>query len=218
MLLQFIINILHLSGNALRILYLVMTVLFLVTVIFPKAFPGKISFRWSVLSGAVYPVFLFLTNAVHPYLDQKEGALRLALLMEAVFLLLAFRYSRFILRRTFKTLPAVMCVYVLSWFFFVKFPVSFTAMEDLLYLVVPIAAAMILAIASPELPEGYIPKNCNYNDVTYRIISDNWNERVVENASGEQFVYDKNARVWKATNGSRVDSGFLNLDDPDKFY
>lgn len=218
MLFQFIINILHLKGNVLRILYVIMTVIFLVTVMFPKAFPGKISFRWSVLSGAVYPVFLFLINSVHPYSDHKEGALRLALIMEIVFLVLAFRYSRFLLRRTAKTVPVVMCAYVLSWFFFIKLPVSFTAMEDLLYLVVPIVIAMILAVASPELPEGYIPKNCNYNDVSYRIASDNWNERVVENASGEKFIYDKNAKVWKAPNGSRVDSSFLNLDDPGRFY
>ena len=72
MLLQLIINLLHLQGNVLRILYIVMTVFFLVTVLFPKAFPGKVAFRWAVLSGAVYPVFLFLINSVPPYSNQKE--------------------------------------------------------------------------------------------------------------------------------------------------
>ena len=89
MLIQLLIDLFHPQGTALRILFLIPAVLFTVSVLFMKCFPGRASFACAVFSGAAYPVFLFLTDAVRPFSEQPEGALRLALVLEILLLALA---------------------------------------------------------------------------------------------------------------------------------
>ena len=221
MLLQLIINILQLHGTALRVLFIVPAVLSVVAALFLKCFPGSGSYRCALLSGAVYPVFVFLTGAVHPYSDYQEGSLRLALILEILLLVLAFWYSRISLPQTILSL---LCTYMLSWFFFSKIPVSFTAMSDFLYLVVPCVIFVVMGSgAAPDTsgddePIQYNgPELVDYNDETYRILSDNWNQMEVEGTHGEIFVYDKNTKQW-TKNGSIVDPERLGLDDSSRFY
>ena len=145
MLLQLIINLLQPQGTALRILFLIPAVLFTVSFLFLKCFPGGPSFTCAVFSGAAYPVFLFLAGAVRPFSDQPEGALRLSLILEILLLALAFWNSRVSLPRT---LLSVLCTYFLSWLFFSKVPVSFTALSDFLYLMVPCAAVLFLGMGA----------------------------------------------------------------------
>lgn len=147
MLLQLIINVLQPQGNTLRFLFLIPTVLFTVSVLFLKCFPGHASFACAVFSGAAYPVFLFLSNAVHPFSDHQEGALRLAFILEILLLALSFWNTRVSL---LSSLVSILCTYFLSWFFFSKIPVSFTAMSDFLYLIVPCAAVLFLGIGATD--------------------------------------------------------------------
>ena len=221
MLLQLIINILQLHGTALRVLFIIPAVLSVAAALFLKCFPGSGSYRCALLSGAVYPVFVFLTGAVHPYSDYQEGSLRLALILEILLLVLAFWYSRTTLP---KTILSLLCTYMLSWFFFTKIPVSFTAMSDFLYLIVPCAIFLIMgAGAAPDTLDDdkpydyYGPKLMDYNDETYRILNDTWDQMEVEGSHGEKFVYDKNTKQW-TKNGNIVDPGRLGLDDPSRFY
>ncbi len=145
MLIQLLINALQPQGTALRILFLAAAVLYTVSFLFLKCFPGGASFTCAVFSGAAYPVFLFLAGAVRPFSDQPEGALRLALILEILLLALAFWNSRVSLP---KTVLSVLCTYFLSWLFFSKIPVSFTALSDFLYLVVPCAAVLFLGMGA----------------------------------------------------------------------
>lgn len=221
MLLQFVINILQFHGTALRVLFIVPAVLFVAAVMLMKCYPGSGSYTCAVLAGAVYPVFVFLTGAVHPYSDNQEGSLRLVLILEILLLVLAFWYSRVSLP---KTILALLCTYMLSWFFFSKIPVSFTAMSDFLFLIVPCVIFVVMgAGVAPDTSGDNEPMEYNgpelvdYNDETYRVLSDNWNQMEVEGTHGEVFVYDKNTKQW-TKNGSIVDPGRLGLDDPSRFY
>ena len=219
MLLQLIINIIQLHGTALRIFFIVPAVLFLVSILFLKGFPSSGSYTYTVLAGAVYPVFVFLIGGVHPFSDHPEGSLRLALFLEILFLVMAFWTSRVALPRT---ILSVLCVYMLSWLFFSKIPVSFSAMSDFLFLIVPCAFVIIMGDgAAPDTSGGSAkhegPELMDYNDEMYRIISDNWDRMEVEGTHGERFVYDKNTNIW-TKNGHRVDPGRLGLDDPSRIY
>ena len=150
MLLQMIINIFQPQGYALRIMFLVFAVLYTALILIRKCFPGAGSFMYAFFSGAVYPVFVFLIGAVHPFSDHPEGALRLALFLEIILLVLAFLNSRISLP---GAVPAILCTYMLSWFFFAKVPVSFTAMSDFLYLIVPNAFVLIMGGGAAEEAE-----------------------------------------------------------------
>ncbi len=147
MLLQLIINVLQPQGNTLRILFLIPTILFTVSVLYLKCFPGHASFACAVFSGAAYPVFLFFSNAVHPFSDHQEGTLRLAFILEILLLALSFWNTR---APFLKSIVSILCTYFLSWFFFSKIPVSFTAMSDFLYLIVPCAAVLFLGIGAAD--------------------------------------------------------------------
>ena len=97
-------------------------------------------------------------------------------------------------------------------------------MSDFLYLVVPCAIFLVMGAGSaPETLDDdkpydyYGPKFMDYNDETYRILNDTWDQMEVEGSHGEKFVYDKNTKQW-TKNGNVVDPGRLGLDDPSRFY
>ena len=215
MLLQLIINALHLQGNALRFLFLVPAVLFVIVVLFLKCFPGAASFASALFAGAAYPAFLFLTAAVRPYSEQKEGALRLAMILEVLLLALAFWNSRVSLPRT---VLAVTCVYMLSWLFFSKIPVSFTAMSDFLYLIVPCGAALFFGAGAaggeeeedPEMRKIRLQaefelrnRERNRTEVNgVEVFSDP--DGTVREARDRDGCYTRSGSGWKEVGGSRL--------------